>query len=210
VAAVKTGRVRRKKNLYVYDVNIPLPATLLKSPPTSAAFFSVYNKTKPYLESHGYFENINQSMCHILAVYMGHTASCIIRVPVDVTRAQARVDTNMKMFTLVNKLLCSPGIYRRLAKQLTSTVARELPFCSIKFPLWEFLKINVEKFKDGKEIGTWESALCGSIAGGTAAALTMPIDLAYKRINVEKVSQELILSFFSIHLIKFKSSSLST
>lgn len=78
-------------------------------------------------------------------------------------------------------------IYRRLFKQLTTTVIRELPFCSIKFPLWEFLKVNVEKYKNGKDIETFESAICGSIAGGTAAALTMPIDLAYKRITIEKV-----------------------
>ena len=56
-----------------YDVKFHFPNTLLKSPPTSAAFFSIYNKTKTKLEHHAYSENLNQSLCHIFAVYMGHT-----------------------------------------------------------------------------------------------------------------------------------------
>lgn len=83
------------------------------------------------------------------------------------------------------------GIHRRLVKQLLTTLVRELPFCSIKFPLWEFLKVTVENKKKNKQIETYESAICGSIAGGTAAGLTMPIDLAYKRINVDKVTLKL-------------------
>lgn len=198
----RNGKSKRLKNLYVYDVTIPVPATLFKSPPTSAAFFSIYNKTKPVLERHAYSENINQSIGHIIAVYLGHTASCIIRIPTDVTRQQAKVDKHLTTFQLVNKLACSPGIYARLCKQLSTTVVRELPFCSIKFPLWEFLKVNVEKYKDGKDIETLESAICGSIAGGTAAALTMPIDLAYKRITVDKV-RSVNMFLFYCYIISF-------
>lgn len=60
---------------------MPFPSsTLSKSPPTSAAFFGVYNKTKTKLEHHAYSENLNQSICHILAVYMGHTVSILDNV----------------------------------------------------------------------------------------------------------------------------------
>ncbi len=56
-----------------YDVKFYFPRTLVKSPPTSAAFFSVYNNTKTKLEYHAYSENLNRSLCHVFAVYMGHT-----------------------------------------------------------------------------------------------------------------------------------------
>lgn len=76
----------------------------------------------------------------------------------------------------------------RLGRQLLSTILRELPFCSIKYPLWEFLKCSVENSKTNQEhCQTYESALCGAIAGGTSAALTMPFDLAYKKVYVDKV-----------------------
>lgn len=164
-------------------------STLSKSPPTSAAFFGVYNKTKVKLEYHAYSENLNQSLCHVLAVYMGHTASCLIRVPVDVVRAEAKLNTSLNTFQIFNRLACSKDIHLRLTRQLMTTVLRELPFCSIKYPLWEFLKVCVENSKHNQgHCETYESAICGAIAGGTAAALTIPIDLAYKRINVDKVS----------------------
>ena len=77
----------------------------------------------------------------------------------------------------------------RLGRQLFSTVVRELPFCSIKYPLWEFLKCQVENSKHNQgHCETYESAICGAIAGGTSAALTIPFDLAYKRCYVDRVS----------------------
>lgn len=53
--------------------------------------------------------------------------------------------------------------------------------------MWEFLKIRVEKLKNGNEIKPYESGICGALSGATAAAITMPIDVAHKRVNVEKV-----------------------
>lgn len=162
-------------------------STLSKSPPTSAAFFGVYNKTKSKMEYHAYSENLNQSLCHIFAVYSGHSASCIFRAPVDIYRQERRLFTELKPFQVLNKLACSTDIGMRLTRQLLTTVIRELPFCSIKYPLWEFLKCKVENSKHNQEhCETFESALCGAIAGGTAAAITMPIDLAFKRINVDR------------------------
>lgn len=78
ISKIRTNiRPKTKKrpinDMLQYDVKFHFPNTLLKSPPTSAAFFSVYNKTKTKLEHHAYSENLNQSLCHVFAVYMGHT-----------------------------------------------------------------------------------------------------------------------------------------
>lgn len=72
-----TRILRVKKKSLVRDMYIPLPRTLIKSPPTSAAFFSVYNTAKPLMERSAYTENINRSIGHIIAVYCGHTV-CFI------------------------------------------------------------------------------------------------------------------------------------
>ncbi|CAF0927166.1 unnamed protein product [Brachionus calyciflorus] len=191
-------------------------STLSKSPPTSAAFFGVYNKTKSKMEYHAYSENLNQSICHIVAVYLSHSASCIFRAPVDIYRQERRACAELKPFQVLNKLACSSDIGMRLTRQLLTTVIRELPFCSIKYPLWEFLKCKVENSKTNQEhCKTHESAICGAIAGGTAAALTIPIDLANKRINVDKAGPQytkwkLLLTIRDMHQENgFKGASLS-
>jgi len=172
------------------NVNAVPSSTMFKYPPTSAAFFGVYNQTKTKLEHHAYSENLNQSICHIFAVYAGHTASCLFRVPVDIYKAEKKVQPSYTPFQQIKRIVNMQNIWLRSYKNLTFLIFRELPFCSIKFPFWEFLKIEVESLKESKTIETYESALCGALAGGTAAVLTLPVDLAYKRIYIDKQSEK--------------------
>lgn len=185
----KSGRLRPAKYISFYDFAVPVPTTMFKSPPTSSAFFSVYNMTKSKLEYHAYCENIHRYLTDVFAVYMGHTASCGVRVPVDVVKQNSRRPANagLTVFQLVNKLVCSKGIGEVLGRQLLTTVVREIPFCSIKFPLWEFFKVTLESRRraQNRNIETYESAIVGAIAGGIAAAITTPFDLAFKRVYTE-------------------------
>ena len=73
-------------------------------------------------------------------------------------------------------------------RNLAVLILRELPFCSIKYPLWEYLKTKRANGRPNGEVETYESAIFGSFAGGTAAAITTPVDLVYKAVYVEKVS----------------------
>jgi hypothetical protein len=56
--------------------------------------------------------------------------------------------------------------------------------------LWEFFYVTVEsqKAKLNKNMQPHESAIVGSIAGGIAAAITTPIDVAFKSIKVDNVT----------------------
>ena len=102
-----SGKLRPIKSFSFYDMNVQVPSTLFKSPPTSSAFFSVYTTTKSKLEYHAYCENIHSYVTDCLAVYLGHTASCIIRVPVDVVKQQSKVEiannNRMNVFKICNK-----------------------------------------------------------------------------------------------------------
>ncbi|XP_075553193.1 mitochondrial S-adenosylmethionine carrier protein-like isoform X6 [Dermacentor variabilis] len=60
-----------------------------------------------------------------------------------------------------------------------TTVAREIPFSFIQFPLWEFLK---NMFANPDSLVTWQAAVCGAISGGIAGGLTTPLDVAKTRI----------------------------
>jgi len=66
------------------------------------------------------------------------------------------------------------------------TIAREIPFTSIQFPLYEWLKRQLSvRYLDGERPNSAEAAVCGMIAGGTAAALTTPLDVVKTRVMLE-------------------------
>jgi len=46
-----------------------------------------------------------------------------------------------------------------------TTILREIPFATIQFPLWEYLKVLVSKYKNGNAVEPYQSAICGALAG---------------------------------------------
>lgn len=61
-----------------------------------------------------------------------------------------------------------------------STILREVPFSVIQFPLWEALKVQIAS--EQGHCSPFESSMSGAIAGGVAACLTTPLDVAKTRI----------------------------
>jgi len=69
------------------------------------------------------------------------------------------------------------------------TVMREIPFTSLQFPLYEFLKHQLSIKVGRKPLYAHEAALCGSIAGGVAAALTTPLDVLKTRVMLDNTTK---------------------
>lgn len=68
------------------------------------------------------------------------------------------------------------------------TVAREIPFTCIQFPLYEYFKRKYGLYKGGR-VEPWEAAVMGCLAGGIGAAITTPLDVCKTRIMLSsKVS----------------------
>lgn len=68
----------------------------------------------------------------------------------------------------------------------------QIPFTCLQFPLYERLKLVAarKRTRTGKvaDLPASEAALCGSIAGGVAAGLTTPLDVAKTRIMLSSRS----------------------
>ena len=64
-------------------------------------------------------------------------------------------------------------------------ISRQIPFALIQLPLYEYLKRAVQQ-EEASPVAAWQLALCGSVAGSVAAALTTPLDVAKTRIMLHQ------------------------
>jgi solute carrier family 25 S-adenosylmethionine transporter 26 len=76
----------------------------------------------------------------------------------------------------------------------------QIPFTCIQFPLYEYMKSTValrwRNLSSVDDLPASQAAICGSIAGGIAAAITTPLDVAKTRImlSVKDVSGSVLSS----------------
>jgi len=79
----------------------------------------------------------------------------------------------------VTKIFAESGISTFFIGYWT-TVAREIPFSFIQFPIYEGLKKTIG-YAQGHEATPTQGACCGSFAGAVAAAATCPLDVVKTR-----------------------------
>ncbi|XP_026331461.1 S-adenosylmethionine mitochondrial carrier protein homolog [Hyposmocoma kahamanoa] len=164
------------------DIYRGLSAVATTSVPTSALFFVCYETTKSMLLPH--VATQYAPFVHMLAASVGEVCACVIRVPTEIAkqRKQTYVGKNVKSnFSILLEAYKTEGFRRGVYRGFLSTVLRDLPFSFIELPVWEMLKTFVRQNNEG-QVTSLQSAICGSIAGGFAAGVTTPLDLAKTRI----------------------------
>jgi solute carrier family 25 S-adenosylmethionine transporter 26 len=136
----------------------------LGSFPGAAVFFYTYESCK-----HEY------GLSHLQSACVGEVMACLVRVPTE--NLKQNLQTNR--FAGVRDAL-RQGV--RFYNGYLSTVAREIPFSAIQFPIWEWGKAYLARGRNKQPASPLESAVCGSVAGGIAAAVTTPIDVVKTRL----------------------------
>ncbi|NXN96824.1 SAMC protein, partial [Rhinopomastus cyanomelas] len=159
-----------------------VPSTAIGSFPNAAAFFITYENVKSILH-HGSTPYLTPAT-HMVAASLGEVVACLIRVPSDVVKQRAQVSPSLSTLQILSHTLYHEGI-QGLYRGYRSTVLREIPFSLVQFSLWESLK-DLWSRKRGHVVDSWQSAVCGAFAGGFAAAVTTPLDVAKTRITLAK------------------------
>ncbi|XP_063916166.1 S-adenosylmethionine mitochondrial carrier protein homolog [Zophobas morio] len=156
---------------------------VIGSAPQAALFFLTYDTFKYYVEPR--VESYALPLVHMTAASAGEVVACLIRVPMEVVKQRRQTSTNKKHTSrkILMHAIRSEGVIKGLYRGFGSTIFREIPFSFIQFPVLEYLKtVYRVNFKNNIPLESWEVANCGAVAGGFAAAVTTPLDVAKTRI----------------------------
>ncbi|KIK92429.1 hypothetical protein PAXRUDRAFT_829973 [Paxillus rubicundulus Ve08.2h10] len=159
-------------------------SVVVGSAPGAAMFFSTYEMAKQSLPLHGQLAPLN----HMISASIGEVAACLIRVPTEVIKTRTQTSsygssatTSFAAAKMVMRHDGIKGFYRGFG----TTIMREIPFTSLQFPLYELLKMRLSLALGSRPLRAPEAAICGSIAGGVAAALTTPLDVLKTRVMLD-------------------------
>ncbi|KAI8638783.1 mitochondrial carrier domain-containing protein [Parasitella parasitica] len=114
------------------------------------------------------------------AATCGEISACTVRVPTEVIKQRMQINQFNTTMSAVSSVLKTEGLLG-LYRGFLPTVAREIPFTCIQFPLYEFFKSKYGQYK-GDCVEPIEAAVMGSLAGGIGAAITTPLDVCKTRI----------------------------
>ncbi|KAG0142582.1 hypothetical protein CROQUDRAFT_67087 [Cronartium quercuum f. sp. fusiforme G11] len=165
-----------------------LGSVAVGSAPGAALFFTTYEQVKnvwlPTL-----LPNLSDPTVHVISASLGEIAACLVRVPTEVIKQRQQTSaygTATTSFQALKRVLKQGGT-KALYQGFLITISREVPFAFIQFPLYERLKIYAAR-SSREPLPAHLAAVCGSIAGATAAATTTPLDVIKTRIMLSQRS----------------------
>ncbi|RWS09352.1 S-adenosylmethionine mitochondrial carrier protein-like protein [Dinothrombium tinctorium] len=147
------------------------------SAPNAALFFCTYETVKHLFKSKIGFQN--DQFAQMIAASTGEAVACLIRVPTEVIKQRSQA-TKVKSIKIFRNTVRNEG-FKGLYRGYLTTLLREIPFGLVQYPLWETLKSKwYQRIK--QPLHPWQATVCGAIAGGFAAFVTTPLDVAKTRI----------------------------
>lgn len=172
-----------------------LGSAVVASAPSASLFFITYDACKKCLKSElpVYLPTLDVStsthISHMLAASLGEIAACMVRVPAEVIKQRTQslqFNSSLESFKYIITNQSGEGVFKGLYRGWSTTIMREIPFTIIQFPLYEHMKSLWAQYEGVEKVSPLKGALCGSIAGGFAAAVTTPLDVLKTRLMLSK------------------------
>lgn len=172
-----------------------LGSAVIASAPSASFFFVTYDGCKRYLKTElpTYLPSLSVTttthLSHMVAASLGEIAACMVRVPAEVIKQRTQslqFNSSWESFKYILSNKSGEGVWRGLYRGWSTTIMREIPFTIIQFPLYEHMKSLWACYENVDRISPVKGALCGSIAGGFAAAVTTPLDVLKTRLMLSK------------------------
>lgn len=175
-------------------------AAMLGSFPSTAIFFATYEFTKRTMIQD---LQINDTLSHLTAGFLGDFASSFIYVPSEVLKTRLQLQGRFNnpyfqsgynykgLFDAIKTLISQEGP-QTLFFGYKATLCRDLPFSALQFAFYEkfrqyaFLSRGLDYKKDDLTIDL--ELLTGAAAGGLAGTLTTPLDVIKTRIQTQNPS----------------------
>ena len=148
--------------------------------PGGAIFFGSYEYSRAFLQDDYGLRGKPAWMLDAMAASLAATASCLIRTPAIVVQQRMQVGQFTTLPAAVRGVALEGGV-SAFYSGLGVSIAREIPFAFIQFPVYEALKRAWSSRRTKEPLSPTEVAVCGSIAGSLAAAATTPLDLLKTR-----------------------------
>ena len=173
-------------------------AAAIGSAPGAALFFSVYESLKEIINNNnnkneGGNGGIDPMWGHMIAASVGEAAACLVRVPTEVIKQNMQTVNNMSLKQTFNHIISqkeanafASSVFGGLYRGYGITLFREIPFAFIQFPLYERMKFSWAQYQNIDQVSPIHAAICGSISGGLAAAVTTPLDVIKTRLMIGK------------------------
>ncbi|KAG0379175.1 hypothetical protein BGX24_001465 [Mortierella sp. AD032] len=161
-----------------------LTTAVVGSAPGASMFFVTYEGLKKTLTT-VLPDPQHAPMVHMMSASGGEIAACFVRVPTEVIKQRMQTKQFQTTTAALKSVIHNEGILG-FYRGYFSTVAREIPFTCIQFPLYEYMKKTYALATQRREVDPWEAAICGSIAGGIAAAITTPLDVVKTRLMLSQ------------------------
>lgn len=163
----------------------------------AAVFFGTYEHTKRVASTHVSSEYAWAG--HMTAASAGEITTAVVRMPFEIVKQQLQAGAHGSARDCVRHILVTQGP-TGFWKGYFSLVLREVPFSLIQFPLYELAKsAAASHWGSADAVPGWALSLCGSAAGGAAAAITTPLDVAKTRLLLEQTGDGVVTTMKKVH-----------
>jgi hypothetical protein len=179
------------------------PIAFFGSGPANCLYFTSYEINKKLLDNISFIQQ-HQFINNFTAGLLAECFSCILWVPIDVIKERLQVQSNILFAVKANNInnsiayrstidaiitIAKTEGFRGIYRGYGATVASFGPYSALYLSLYEqfkLLALSITHSKSTSNLPFLSYLLCGASAGGLAAFITNPLDLAKLRIQVQR------------------------